>query len=99
MSEVIPGLFMFGLFMASISSIVGLIVAIIEIANKQFKNPKDKVLWIILLLLFGLPALIVYFVKRKDLLAPQEGQPRQYLPELPEREARPMERYDRDQYV
>lgn len=38
---------------------------LIDCIDKKFKNQDDKTLWIILLVIFNLPAAIIYFFIRK----------------------------------
>jgi len=57
----------FGLL--SLASFGLTIWAVVEIASKPFVREKDKVLWLIIVLLVGLVGPIVYLVQRKKLLA------------------------------
>jgi len=52
-----------------IGSFVLTIWSVIEIASKQFVNEKDKVLWLIIVLLLGGIGPLIYLTQRKKLLA------------------------------
>ncbi len=85
-----------------IASLVLSIWAAVEIATKPFKREKDRVIWLMIVLLFGLIGPIIYLTKRKELLADPETPPREYLPPLENRS--PERLYDErtgdtDQYV
>lgn len=85
-----------------VGMLVATIMAVIEIASKPFKNEKDKVLWLIIVLLLGGIGPIIYFAMRKQLLATPEDNNREYLPPLEDRQARPQVQTrldERDDYV
>jgi hypothetical protein len=73
----------------SVAALVGTIMAVVEIASKPFKNEKDKVLWLIIVLLLGGIGPIIYYANRGNLLAKQGDDDREYLPPLEDRQARP----------
>ena len=78
------------IILLSVSVLAATIMAVVEIATKPFKNEKDKVLWLIIVLLLGGIGPIIYYAMRKSLLAgPNEGN-REYLPPLEDPEARPQ---------
>lgn len=95
--------FIFLLFLLlGVGMFVATIMAVIEIATKPFKNEKDKVIWLIIVLLLGGIGPIIYLAMRKQLLATPEDNNREYLPPLEDRQARPQvqKRVDeRDEYV
>ncbi|WP_020568918.1 PLD nuclease N-terminal domain-containing protein [Neolewinella persica] len=78
----------FGLFL--MATFVLTIWAAIEIATKPFKREKDKVIWLIIVLLLGGIGPIIYYFNRKNLLAATEGNDREYLPPLEDPQARPQ---------
>lgn len=57
----------FALF--GIASIALTIWSVVEIASKPFVNEKDKVLWLIIVLLLGGIGPLIYLTQRKKLLA------------------------------
>ena len=61
----------FGLFFVvlTIASLALIIWTIVEIARKPFVNEKDKILWLIIVLLFGGFGSLIYLTQRKKLLA------------------------------
>lgn len=69
-----PEIIVLFIALLGIASLVLTIVAAIEIATKPFKNEKDKVLWLLLVLLLGIIGPIIYFVKRKELLAEEQSE-------------------------
>lgn len=86
----------------SLAALVGTILAAIEIATKPFKREKDKVLWLILVLLLGGIGPIIYYFNRSNLLADPNDQNRDYLPPLEDRQAHPQVRNrpdNQDDYV
>lgn len=60
-----------GLFfiILSIASLALMIWTVVEIARKPFVNDKDKVLWLIIVLLLGGIGSLIYLTQRKKLLA------------------------------
>jgi hypothetical protein len=84
-------LFFIFVMLFSVAALVGTIMAAIEIATKPFKNEKDKVLWLIIVLLLGGIGPIIYYTQRSKLLAePDNNNQREYLPPLEDRQARPQ---------
>jgi len=83
-------LFFIFLLLLSLAALVGTIMAAIEIATKPFKKEKDKVLWLIIVLLLGGIGPIIYYANRSNLLATSEDNDREYLPTLEDRQARPQ---------
>ena len=73
----------------SLAALVGTIMAAIEIATKPFKREKDKVIWLIIVLLLGGIGPIIYYANRGNLLAKPEEDGREYLPSLEDRQAGP----------
>lgn len=57
----------FGLILTAISVLT--VWTVIEIASKPFVNDKDKVLWLIIVLLLGGIGPLIYLSQRKRLLA------------------------------
>ena len=53
----------------AVASLVATIWAAIEIGTKPFVNDKDKVLWLIIVLMLGIIGPIIYYTQRKTLLA------------------------------
>jgi len=97
-------LVLFSLFiiLLSIGALVATVMAAIEIATKPFKNEKDKVLWLIIVLLLGGIGPIIYYTQRKNLLAAPNDNDREYLPPLEDQQARPQVRNrldNQDDYV
>lgn len=86
-------LFLIFIMLLSLAALVGTIIAAIEIATKPFKNEKDKVLWLIIVLLLGGIGPIIYYFNRNNLLANPSDQDREYLPPLEDRQARPPTKY------
>jgi hypothetical protein len=74
----------------SLAALVATILAAIEIATKPFKREKDKVIWLILVLLLGGIGPIIYYFNRKSLLANPNDNDREYLPPLEDHQARPQ---------
>lgn len=64
-----PSIFLVILTLLAIASIGFTIWAVIEIASKPFVNEKNKVLWLIIVLMLGLLGPIIYLTQRKKLLA------------------------------
>lgn len=56
-------------FLIGIASFALTIWSVIEIASKPFVNEKDKVLWLIIVLLLGGIGPLIYLTQRKKLLA------------------------------
>lgn len=88
----------FGLFfiVLSVASLALMIWTVIEIARKPFVNDKDKILWLIIVLLLGGIGSIIYLTQRKRLLADESLA----LPDLNEplqREAPLLPRGTRDE--
>ena len=83
-------LFFLFVMLLSIGALVATIMAAIEIATKPFKNEKDKVLWLIIVLLLGGIGPIIYYTQRKNLLANPNDDQRDYLPPLEDKQARPQ---------
>ena len=57
------------MMLLSLAALVFTIWAAIEIATKPFVNDKDKVLWLIIVLLLGGIGPLIYLTQRKKLLA------------------------------
>ncbi|MFT5998279.1 MAG: hypothetical protein ACI81P_000732 [Neolewinella sp.] len=74
----------------SLAALVGTIMAAIEIATKPFKRDKDKVIWLIIVLLLGGIGPIIYYFNRSNLLAKPKADDREYLPPLKDRQAGPQ---------
>jgi hypothetical protein len=86
----------------SVGALVGTVMAAIEIATKPFKREKDKVIWLIIVLLLGGIGPIIYYFNRTNLLADPNDQNREYLPPLEDRHAQPQVRNrtdNQDDYV
>lgn len=64
-----PEIFILFFGLLSLASFALTIWAVVEIASKPFVREKDKVLWLILVLLVGVVGPIVYLTQRKKLLA------------------------------
>ena len=96
-----PEIFLLFVLFLSLASLALTIWAIIEIATKPFKREKDKVIWIIIVLVLGLVGPLLYLAKRKSLLAAPMPEQREYLPPLEDnRERLYNDRTgDADQYV
>lgn len=95
-------LFLLFFILLSIAALVATIMAAIEIATKPFKREKDKVLWLIIVLLLGGIGPIIYYANRNNLLAQPEDNDREYLPPLEDPRARPQVQSrleDHDDYV
>lgn len=60
-----PTIWAFLLYLLVITYFIFWIWMIIDCANRKLKNPEDKTMWIILLILFPFPAAIIYFSGRK----------------------------------
>ena len=69
MESAFPALFILVVFGIAIVSLVVWIVAIIEIAQSDFKGENDKIVWLLIVILVGIiGALIYYAVGRKQRL-------------------------------
>lgn len=62
----VMGLFMLAFFACLIALFVLWVFMLIDCAKRKFKNDNDRVLWILLLVFFGIiGAVIYYFVVKK----------------------------------
>jgi hypothetical protein len=57
------------MILLGMGSLVATIWAAIEIGTKPFVREKDKVLWLIIVLMLGIIGPIIYFTQRRNLLA------------------------------
>jgi Zn-dependent protease with chaperone function len=88
---------MIALMIASLGLTIG---TAIEIATKPFKNPKDKTLWLIIVLLLGFIGPVIYLFMRKDLLAKYAEEPFESLDiNQPKKSAQPQPRASDEDYV
>ncbi len=86
-------IFILATFIMAIGSIALTIWAAVEIARKPFVNEKDKVLWLIIVLLLGGIGPLIYLTQRKKLLVQYNEQLE--LPDLKEQQPRQPEKLPR----